>query len=100
MTELVDVSVLNVPKPESGVQVRILLVVIHNRGVNMSKKRCFVLYEREGKRNSAFIEIDDVYITGTLFRSLKSHVSDKIADLYTDRYGYVLILDFKVIASV
>lgn len=90
MTELVDVSVLNVPKPESGVQVQILLVVIHNRGVNMSKKRCFVRYERNGKERSAFIEIDDMYITGS--------VSDKIDSLYKDMSGYILILDFKVIA--
>lgn len=66
----------------------------------MSKKRCFVRYERNGKEDSAFIEIDDMYITGSLFKSLKSHVSDKIANLYKDMYGYVLILDFKVIASV
>lgn len=67
---------------------------------NMAKQRCFVLYEREGRRNSAFIEVDDIYITGTLFRSLKSHVSDLIANLHRDKYGFVLILDFKVIASV
>lgn len=66
----------------------------------MSKKRCFVLYEREGRRNSAFIEVDDVYITGSMFSSLERHVSNTISNLYTDRYGSVLILDFKVIASV
>lgn len=66
----------------------------------MSKKRCFVLYEREGRRNSAFIEVDDIYITGAMFESLKRHVSNLIADLYTDKYGYILIVDFKVIASV
>ena len=66
----------------------------------MSKNRCFVLYEREGRRNSAFIEVDDMYITGSMFESLKRHVSNLIADLYTDRYGYILIVDFKVIASV
>lgn len=66
----------------------------------MSKKRCFVRYERNGKESSAFIEIDDFYITGSLFRSLESHVSNKIANLYTDKYGHILILDFKVIASV
>lgn len=98
MTELVDVSVLNVPKPESGVQVQILLVVIHNRSVNMPKKRCFVRYERNGKERSAFIEIDDMYIAGSLFKSLESHVSDKIDSLYKDMSGYILILDFKVIA--
>lgn len=75
-------------------------VHVPNRGVNMAKKRCFVRYQRKGKENSAFIEIDDIYITGSLFKSLESHISNKIADLYTDRYGYVLILDFKVIASV
>lgn len=36
----------------------------------------------------------------SLFESLKRHVSNLIADLYTDRYGYILIVDFKVIASV
>lgn len=66
----------------------------------MSRKRCFVLYEREGRRNSAFIEVDDMYITGSMFESLKRHVSNLIADLYTDRYGYIPIVDFKVIASV
>lgn len=43
----------------------------------MSKKRCFVRYERNGKERSAFIEIDDMYIAGSLFKSLESHVSDK-----------------------
>lgn len=99
MTELVDVSVLNVPKPESGVQVQILLVAIYNGDLNMSKKRCFVLYERNGKRSSAFIEVDDSYITGPLFGSLESHVSDLISNLYRDMYDYILILDFKIIAS-
>lgn len=100
MTELVDASVLNVPKPESGVQVQILLVAIYNGDLNMSKKRCFVLYERNGKRSSAFIEVDDSYITGPLFRSLESYVSDLISSLYRDMYDYILILDFKVIASI
>lgn len=66
----------------------------------MSKQRCFVLYEREGRRDSAFIEVSDIYIAGSMFGSLKRHVSDLIANLYTDRYGSILILDFKVIASV
>ena len=51
-------------------------------------------------RNSAFIEVDDTYITGSMFESLKRDISNLTADLYTDRYGYILIVDFKVIASV
>ena len=66
----------------------------------MSKKRCFVLYEREGRRNSAFIEVDDMYITGSMFSSLYSHVSNLIANLYSDKYGFIKILDFRIIASV
>ena len=66
----------------------------------MAKQRCFVLYERNGGRASTFIEVSDIYITGSLFKSLKSHIKDLIADQYTDRYGSILILDFKVIASV
>ena len=67
---------------------------------NMAKQRCFVLYERNDGRSSAFIEVDDIYITGSLFKSLKEHIKDLIANLYKDRYGSILILDFKVIASV
>lgn len=37
----------------------------------MAKQRCFVLYERNDGRSSAFIEVDDIYITGSLFKSLK-----------------------------
>ena len=67
---------------------------------NMAKQRCFVLYERNDGRSSTFIEVDDIYITGSLFKSLKKHIKDLIANLYKDRYGSILILDFKVIASV
>lgn len=66
----------------------------------MSKQRCFVLYERGGKRDSVFIEVSDAYITGALFGSLKYHVSNLIANKYEDTHCYVLILDFKVISSV
>lgn len=63
----------------------------------MAKRKCFVYYEREGRRNSAFLEVDDIYISGTLFRNLGSHLKDLIANRYTDRYGSILIVDFKVI---
>ena len=66
----------------------------------MAKQRCFVLYERNAGRALTFIEVSDIYITGSLFKSLKSHIKDLIADQYIDRYGSILILDFKVIASV
>lgn len=62
-----------------------------------AKRKCFVAYEREGRRNSAFLEVDDVYITGSLFKNLENHLKDLIANLYTDRYGSILITDFKVI---
>lgn len=64
----------------------------------MANKRCFVAYERNGGRNSVFIEVDDIYISGALFRNLGSHLKDLIANRYTDRYGSILIVDFKVIA--
>lgn len=80
-----------------SVQIRILLVAIYNGDLNMSKQRCFVLYERGGTKDSAFIEVDDAYITGSLFGSLKYHVSNLIANKYEDTHCYVLILDFKVI---
>lgn len=63
-----------------------------------AKRKCFVYYEREGRRNSAFLEVDDIYISGSLFKNLGSHLKDLIANLYTDRYGSILIVDFKVIA--
>lgn len=52
----------------------------------------------EEKRDSALIEVDDAYITGALFGSLKYHVSNLIANKYEDTHCYVLILDFKTIA--
>lgn len=66
----------------------------------MSKRRCFVLYERGGTRDSVFIEVDESYITGALFKSLKYHVSNLIANMYEDKRCYVLILDFKVIVQI
>lgn len=50
------------------------------------------------EKDSAFIEVDDVYITGPLFGSLKYHVLNLIANKYEDTHCYILILDFKVIA--
>ena len=64
----------------------------------MANKRCFVAYEREGRRNSAFLEVNDAYITGSLFKNLENHLEYLISNLYTDRYGSILITDFKVIA--
>lgn len=63
-----------------------------------AKRKCFVHYEREGRRSSAFLEVDDIYISGSLFRNLGSHLKDLIANRYTDRYGSILIVDFKLIA--
>ena len=64
----------------------------------MTKRKCFVYYEREGRRNSDFIEVDDIYISGALFKNLENHLKDLIANRYADRYGGILIVDFKVIA--
>lgn len=63
-----------------------------------AKRKCFVYYEREGRRNSAFLEVDDIYISGSLFKNLESHLKDLIANRYTDRCGSILIVDFKLIA--